>query len=153
MADKQRTGYSPCGDYQVRIPHLVTLPQRITPDLCSMLKKYHPIYLNTHFNHPKEITKDAKKAAEMLSDSGISIGNQMVLLNGINNNKFIVQCLNHELLKIRVRPYYIFHPKQVKGTGHFLCSVDEGMEILEHLRGRTSGMAIPTYIINALGSR
>ena len=130
---------------------LVTLPQRITPDLCSMLKKYHPIYLNTHFNHPKEITKDAKKAAEMLSDSGISIGNQMVLLNGINNNKFIVQCLNHELLKIRVRPYYIFHPKQVKGTGHFLCSVDEGMEILEHLRGRTSGMAIPTYIIIAPG--
>lgn len=130
---------------------LVTLPQRITPALCDMLKKHHPIYVNTHFNHPKEITKDAKRAAEMLANSGISIGNQMVLLNGINNDKFIVQNLNHELLKIRVRPYYIFHPKQVQGTGHFLCSVDDGIEIMEHLRGRTSGMAIPTYIINAPG--
>ncbi|HHY83090.1 MAG TPA: glutamate 2,3-aminomutase [Clostridiales bacterium] len=130
---------------------IVTLPQRITPQLCSMLKKYHPIYINTHFNHPKEITRDAKRAAEMLADSGIPLGNQMVLLNGVNNDKYIVQCLNHELLKIRVRPYYIFHPKQVKGTSHFLCSVDEGIEIMEHLRGRTSGMAIPTYIINAPG--
>ncbi len=128
---------------------LVTLPQRVTQDLCDMLKKYHPIYVNTHFNHPKEVTKDSKKAAEMLANSGISIGNQMVLLNGVNNNKYVVQCLNHELLKIRVRPYYIFHPKRVKGTGHFMCSVDEGLEIMEHLRGRTSGMAIPTYIINA----
>jgi glutamate 2,3-aminomutase len=130
---------------------LVTLPQRITPELCDMLKKYHPIYVNTHFNHPKEITPDAKRAAEMLADSGISIGNQMVLLNGINNYKYIVQNLNHELLKIRVRPYYIFHAKQVKGTEHFQCSVDDGIEIMEHLRGRTSGMAIPTYIINAPG--
>jgi len=130
---------------------LVTLPQRITPDLCNMLKKYHPIYVNTHFNHPKEITQDAKRAAEMLANSGISIGNQMVLLNGINNDKYVVQNLNHELLKIRVRPYYIFHAKQVKGTEHFQCSVDDGIEIMEHLRGRTSGMAIPTYIINAPG--
>lgn len=130
---------------------IVTLPQRITPALCNMLKKYHPIFVNTHFNHPKEITIDSKRAAEMLADSGISVGNQMVLLNGINNNKYIVQYLNHELLKIRIRPYYIFHPKQVKGTGHFLCSVDDGLEIMEHLRGHTSGMAIPTYIINAPG--
>lgn len=130
---------------------LVTLPQRITPDLCNMLKKYHPIYVNTHFNHPKEITQDAKRAAEMLANSGISIGNQMVLLNGINNDKYVVQNLNHELLKIRVRPYYIFHAKQVKGTEHLQCSVDDGIEIMEHLRGRTSGMAIPTYIINAPG--
>lgn len=130
---------------------LVTLPQRITPELCNMLKKYHPLYINTHFNHPQEITEDSKRAAELLANSGISIGNQMVLLNGINNNKYIVQCLNHELLKIRIRPYYIFHPKSVKGTEHFLCSIDEGIEIMEHLRGRTSGMAIPTYIVNAPG--
>ena len=130
---------------------LVTLPQRITPQLCAMLKKYHPLYINTHFNHPQEVTGDAKRAAGMLADSGISIGNQMVLLNGINNNKYLVQCLNHELLKIRVRPYYIFHPKQVKGTSHFLCSIDDGLEIMEHLRGHTSGMAIPTYILNAPG--
>lgn len=128
---------------------IVTLPQRITPQLCEMLKKYHPLYINTHFNHPKEITTDSKKAAEMLADSGISIGNQMVLLNGVNNDKHVVKCLNHEMLKIRVRPYYIFHPKRVKGTGHFMCSIDEGLEIMEHLRGQTSGMAIPTYIINA----
>lgn len=130
---------------------IVTMPQRITGKLCAMLKKYHPIYVNTHFNHPKEVTKDAKKAAEMLADNGITIGNQMVLLNGVNNDKYVVQCLNHELLKIRVRPYYIFHPKRVVGTGHFMCSIDEGIEIMEQLRGRTSGMAIPTYIINAPG--
>ncbi len=130
---------------------LVTLPQRVTPALCAMLKKYHPLYINTHFNHPQEVTMEAKQAAEMLLDHGISIGNQMVLLNGVNNDKYIVQCLNHELLKIRVRPYYIFHPKQVRGTGHFLCSIDDGLKIMEHLRGHTSGMAIPTYIINAPG--
>lgn len=128
---------------------IVTLPQRITPELCAMLKKYHPIYINTHFNHPKEITHEAKRAAEMLADSGIPIGNQMVLLNGVNNDKYIVQCLNHELLNIRIKPYYIFHPKHVKGTEHFQCSIDDGIEIMEHLRGYTSGMAIPTYIVNA----
>ncbi|SFQ22453.1 glutamate 2,3-aminomutase [Caldicoprobacter faecalis] len=130
---------------------LVTLPMRITPQLCKMLKKYHPIYVNTHFNHPKEVTEDAKRAAEMLADSGIPIGNQMVLLNGVNNDKHVVMCLNHELLKIRIKPYYIFHPKQVRGTMHFQCSIDEGMEIMEYLRGNTSGLAIPTYIVNAPG--
>lgn len=130
---------------------LVAMPQRITSELCAMLKKYHPLYINTHFNHPQEVTLEAKRAAELLADHGISIGNQMVLLNGVNNDKYVVQCLNHELLKIRVRPYYIFHPKQVKGTGHFLCSMDDGLAIMEHLRGHTSGMAIPTYIVNAPG--
>ena len=130
---------------------LVAMPQRVTPALCAMLKKYHPLYINTHFNHPQEVTLEAKHAAELLADHGISVGNQMVLLNGINNDKYVVQCLNHELLKIRVRPYYIFHPKHVKGTSHFLCSIDDGLEIMEHLRGHTSGMAIPTYIVNAPG--
>lgn len=128
---------------------LVTMPQRITDNFCNMIKKYHPIYINTHFNHPMEITKETKNACEKLANAGIPLGNQAVLLNGVNNDKYVMRCLNHELLKIRVKPYYIFHSKHVKGTKHFNTSVDEGMEIMEHLRGYTSGMAIPTYIINA----
>ncbi|MEZ0537270.1 KamA family radical SAM protein [Caldicellulosiruptoraceae bacterium PP1] len=127
----------------------VTLPQRITNELVSILNKYHPIYVNTHFNHPKEITQDSQRAIEMLADAGIPLGNQMVLLKGINNDNFIVRKLNQELLKIRVKPYYIFHPKRVKGTSHFWLSIQEGLEIMESLRGRTSGMAVPTYILNA----
>ncbi|MBC5995533.1 glutamate 2,3-aminomutase [Romboutsia ilealis] len=128
---------------------LVTMPQRITDEFCEMIKKYHPIYINTHFNHPMEITEETKVACEKLANSGVPLGNQAVLLNGVNNDKFIMRCLNHELLKIRVKPYYIFHSKHVKGTKHFNTSVDDGMEIMEYLRGYTSGMAIPTYIINA----
>lgn len=128
---------------------LVTMPQRITDEFCNMIKKYHPIYINTHFNHPMEITRETKKACEKLANSGVPLGNQAVLLNGVNNDKFLMRCLNHELLKIRVKPYYIFHSKHVKGTTHFNTSIDEGMEIMEYLRGYTSGMAIPTYIINA----
>lgn len=128
---------------------LVTMPQRITDELCDMLKKYHPIYINTHFNHPMEITEESKKACEKLANAGIPLGNQAVLLNGINNDKFVMKALNHELLKIRVKPYYIFQSKHVKGTRHFNTSVDAGLEIMEYLRGFTSGLAIPTYIINA----
>ncbi len=126
----------------------VTLPQRITRDLVKILKKYHPIYVNTHFNSPREITRDSKKACEMLADAGIPLGNQMVLLNGVNNDKYVVRKLNQNLLRIRVKPYYIFHPKTVKGTSHFWVRIEEGLEIMESLRGRTSGMAIPTYIVN-----
>ena len=128
---------------------LVTMPQRITDEFCDMIKKYHPIYINTHFNHPMEITKETKEACEKLANSGVPLGNQAVLLNGVNNDKYLMKALNHELLKVRVKPYYIFHSKHVKGTSHFNTSVDEGMEIMEYLRGYTSGMAIPTYIINA----
>lgn len=128
---------------------LVTMPQRITDEFCEMIKKYHPIYINTHFNHPMEITEETKVACEKLANSGVPLGNQAVLLNGVNNDKFVMRCLNHELLKIRVKPYYIFHSKHVKGTNHFNTSIDDGMEIMEYLRGYTSGMAIPTYIINA----
>ncbi|QIB26348.1 glutamate 2,3-aminomutase [Caloranaerobacter azorensis] len=127
----------------------VTMPQRITDELVNMLKKYHPLYLNTHFNHPKEVTEEAKKACEKLANAGIPLGNQAVLLNGINNDKFVMRALNHELLKIRVKPYYIFHAKHVIGTLHFNTSLDDGLEIMEYLRGYTSGMAVPTYIINA----
>jgi len=129
----------------------VTLPQRITPELIRILKKYHPLYVNTQFNHPAEITPESKKACEMLADCGIPLGNQMVLLNKVNNDPFIVRKLNQELLKIRVKPYYIFHPKTVKGTSHFWVKVEDGLEIIESLRGRTSGMAIPTYIVNGTG--
>nr|WP_089610403.1 KamA family radical SAM protein [Dehalobacterium formicoaceticum] len=130
-----------------RVP--VTLPMRITKDLCEMLKKYHPVYINTHFNHPLEISEESKEGVERLADAGIPVGNQMVLLQGINNDKNIVKRLNQELLRVRVKPYYIFHPKSVKGTAHFKCSIDEGIEVMEHLRGYTSGLAIPQYIVNA----
>jgi len=116
-----------------------------------MLRKYHPLYINTHVNHPKEITADSKRACEKLADAGIPLGNQAVLLNGINNDKHVMKALNQDLLKIRVRPYYIFHSKHVKGTTHFNTSVNDGVEIMEYLRGYTSGLAIPTYIINAPG--
>ncbi|MDR1774834.1 MAG: glutamate 2,3-aminomutase [Clostridioides sp.] len=130
-----------------RIP--ITMPQRITDDLCNMLKKYHPIYVNTLFNHPMEVTEESKKACEKLVNAGIPMGNQAVLLNGVNNDKHVMKCLNQEILKIRVKPYYIFHGKHVKGTRHFNTSIDSGLEIMEYLRGYTSGMAIPSYIVNA----
>ena len=126
----------------------VTLPQRITKNLVDILRKYHPVFVNTHFNHPREITPEAKTACEMLADAGIPLGNQMVLLNGVNNDRYVVRKLNQKLLTIRVKPYYIFHPKTVKGTSHFWVKIEEGLEIMESLRGRTSGLAIPTYIIN-----
>lgn len=128
---------------------IVTVPQRITDRLCNMLEKYHPLYINTHFNHPMEITQESKKAADKLNNSGIPLGNQAVLLNGINNDKNIMKCLNQTLLKIRIKPYYLFHCKNIKGTRHFNTSINEGLEIMEDLRGSTSGLAIPTYIINA----
>jgi lysine 2,3-aminomutase len=126
----------------------VTLPQRVTKELVDILKKYHPVFVNTQFNHPMEVTPESKQACEMLADAGIPLGNQMVLLNGVNNNKFVVRKLNQALLKIRVKPYYIFHPKKIKGTSHFWVRIEDGLEIMESLRGRTSGLAIPTYIIN-----
>lgn len=128
---------------------LVTLPQRITLELCEILSKYHPIYVNTHFNHPKEITHEVAAACDRLSRAGVPLGNQAVLLNGINSSANIMKKLNQELLKVRVRPYYLFHAKVVRGTLHFQPKVETGLEIMEELRGSTSGMAIPTYIINA----
>ncbi len=129
----------------------ITMPQRITPELVSMLKKYHPLFVNLQFNHPAEITEESKRACALLADAGIPLGNQMVFLKGINNDRYVVQLLNEKLLTCRVRPYYIFHPKQVVGTHHFSISVSEGIEIMKYLRGHTSGLAIPTYILNAPG--
>ncbi|MDA8228265.1 MAG: glutamate 2,3-aminomutase [Desulfitobacterium hafniense] len=130
-----------------RVP--VTLPMRITDDLCKILSKYPPIYINTQFNHPKEVTEDAKLAADKLIAAGVVLGNQAVLLKGINDSPEVMRKLNQELLKIRVRPYYIFHAKNVKGTSHFIPKIQTGLKIMENLRGYTSGLAVPTYIINA----
>ena len=130
-----------------RVP--ATMPQRITDNLTKMLSKYHPLFINIQFDHPGELTKEAVSACEKLANAGIPLGNQMVFLKGINNDKYIVQLLNEGLLKARVRPYYIFHPKQVQGTKHFEIKVSEGLKIMEYLRGHTSGLAIPQYILNA----
>jgi len=126
----------------------VTMPQRITLELVDILKKYHPVFVNTHFNAVREISEESKAACERLANAGIPLGNQMVLLNKVNNDPFTVRKLNQKLLTIRVKPYYIFHPKTVKGTSRFWVTIEEGLEIMESLRGRTSGLAIPTYIVN-----
>jgi len=128
-----------------------TLPQRITPELCSMLSKYHPIWLNTHFNHPKEITPESKKAVEMLVNHGIPVGNQSVLMKGINDCPTTMKKLVHELVKIRCRPYYYYQCDLSKGLEHFRTAVEKGIEIQEALRGHTSGFAVPTFIVDAPG--
>ena len=132
-----------------RVP--VTLPQRITENLVTMLKKYSPIWISIHFNHPKEITKRCKIACDMLSDSGIPLGSQSVLLKGINDRPYIMKKLVQELLQIRVRPYYIYQCDPVKGTQHFRTPVAVGINIMEKLRGHTSGYAVPTYVIDGPG--
>lgn len=132
-----------------RIP--VTLPQRITEKLVTMLKKYSPLWMSIHFNHPKEITKRCKIACDMLADSGIPMGSQTVLLKGINDRPYIMKKLVHELLQIRVRPYYIYQCDPVKGTQHFRTPVAVGINIMEKLRGYTSGYAVPTYVIDGPG--
>ena len=129
----------------------VTLPQRITPELCNMLKKHHPIWLNTHFNHPKEITEESKRAVEMLADAGIPVGNQSVLLKGINDCPTIMKKLVQDLVKIRCRPYYFYQCDLSKGIEHFRTSVAKGIEIMEALRGHTSGYAVPVFIVDAPG--
>ncbi|MDD5166254.1 MAG: KamA family radical SAM protein [Candidatus Omnitrophica bacterium] len=132
-----------------RVP--VTLPQRITEKLVNTLKKYSPLWISIHFNHPKEITKRCKIACDMLSDSGIPLGSQTVLLKGINDRPYIMKKLMHELLQIRVRPYYIYQCDPVRGTQHFRTPVATGINIMEKLRGHTSGYAVPVYVIDGPG--
>ncbi len=127
------------------------LPHRITDRLCSMLKKYHPIYINTHFNHPWEITPESSKACEMLANAGIPVGNQMVLMKGVNDNPETVKELMQKLLRIRVRPYYMYMADETKGANHFRTSIETGLNIVENLRGHTSGLAIPHFVIDAPG--
>ena len=116
-----------------------------------MLKKYHPLYLNTHFNHPNEITPESTAACAMLADAGIHLGNQSVLMNGINDCAKVMKKLVQGLVKIRVKPYYYYQCDLARGTAHFRTSVAKGIEIYESLRGHTTGFAVPMYIIDAIG--
>ncbi len=129
----------------------VTLPQRVTVGLVRMLKKYHPLMISIHFTHPKEITDAVRRACNELADGGIPLGSQTVLLKGINDKPYVMKKLVHELLKIRVRPYYIYQCDLAMGTEHFRTSVATGIQIIEKLRGHTTGYAIPTYVIDAPG--
>jgi len=129
----------------------VVLPQRITPELCAMLKKYHPIWLNTHFNHPNEITEESAAACARLADAGIPLGNQSVLLAGVNDCVHVMKKLVNELVKIRVRPYYIYQCDLSMGLEHFRTPVSKGIEIIEGLRGHTSGYCVPTFVVDAPG--
>jgi lysine 2,3-aminomutase len=132
-----------------RVP--VFLPQRITDELCETLATYHPLWLNIHVNHPQEITPELYRACDKLSRAGIPLGNQSVLLAGINDSVHIQRELVHQLVQMRVRPYYLYQCDQVAGAGHFRTTVSKGIEIIEGLRGHTSGFAVPTYVIDAPG--
>jgi len=144
-----------------RIPHVeiirigtrvpVTLPQRITQTLTSMLKKYHPLWMSIHFTHPKEITREVRRACAMLSEAGIPLGSQTVLLRKINDRPVVMKRLMHELLKIRVRPYYIYQCDLAMGTEHFRTPIAVGINIIEKLRGHTTGYAVPSFVIDAPG--
>ena len=127
------------------------LPERITPELCATLRKYHPLYINTHFNHPDELTPAAVKGLGMLADAGVPLGCQTVLLKGVNDDADVMKELMQRLLAARVRPYYIYMCDQVAGAEHFKTSVETGLEIVKALRGWTSGLAVPHFVIDAPG--
>lgn len=127
------------------------LPERITPELCAILKQYHPCYINTHFNHPDELTPAAIKGLGMLADAGIPLGCQTVLLKGVNDDPAVMKRLMQKLLIARVRPYYIYQCDQVAGAEHFRTTIEKGLEIVRALRGWTSGLAVPHYVIDAPG--
>jgi len=128
-----------------------TLPQRITEDLCSILKKYHPLYFNIHFNHPSEITPEVEKACNMLADIGIPLGSQTVLLEGVNDDSRTMRELMVKLLKIRVKPYYIYQADMTLGTNHFRTTVEKSLSIMKDLQGHISGMGVPYFVIDAPG--
>ena len=134
-----------------RVPSV--LPMRVTEDLVAILKKYHPLYINTHFNHPREITPESSKACNLLADAGIPIGCQTVLLKGINDNSETLKKLFLGLLKIRVKPYYLFQTDLTKGTNHFRTKTSVGIDIMRNLYGHISGMAIPTFALDAPGGK
>jgi lysine 2,3-aminomutase len=132
-----------------RVP--IFLPQRITPELCRMLQKYHPLWMSVHVNHPRELTIEVRDALGRLADHGIPLGNQSVLLSGVNDDVETMRTLVHKLLMCRVRPYYLYQCDLIKGSSHLRSSVAKGIEIIEGLRGHTSGYAIPQYVIDAPG--
>jgi lysine 2,3-aminomutase len=129
-----------------RLP--VTLPYRVTDELCAMLERHHPVWVNTHFNHPKELTADAAEACDRLLRAGIPVGNQSVLLRGINDDLAVMQALCEGLVRMRVRPYYCYQAQLLEGTEHFRVPIERGIELFRGLRGRTSGFAIPTYVLD-----
>jgi lysine 2,3-aminomutase len=129
-----------------RVP--VTLPERVTPELCAVLKRYHPVYVNTHFNHPKEINSASRAATALLADAGIPLGNQTVLLKGVNDDPAVMKELMRGLLSMRIKPYYLHQMDLVKGTSHFRTQVKTGLKIMEALRGHVSGLAVPYYVID-----
>jgi lysine 2,3-aminomutase len=132
-----------------RIP--VFLPQRITPELCAMLKKYHPLFISIHSNHPRELTTEVRDALGRLADAGIPLGNQSVLLRHVNDDATVMKAHIQKLLMCRVKPYYIYQCDLIAGSAHLRASVREGIEIIEKLRGHTTGYAVPTYVIDAPG--
>lgn len=132
-----------------RVP--CTLPERITPELAAMFRRHHPLYINTHFNHPAEITPEAARASELLADAGIPLGCQTVLLRGVNDDAETIRQLMLALLKIRVRPYALYQADLTRGTSHFRTTIDTGLAIMRRLIGHTSGMAVPTYALDAPG--
>jgi len=126
-----------------------TLPQRITDKLCDMLAKYHPIWVNTHFNHPKELTEEAAKAADRMLRAGIPVGNQSVLLKGINDDRDTMKSLLHGLLKMRIRPYYLYQCDRIVGTEHFWTPLTTGLDLIDQLQGYTTGFAVPQFIVDS----
>ena len=132
-----------------RIPTF--LPQRITPDLCATLKKFHPLFISIHSNHPHELTAEVREALGRLADAGIPLGNQSVLLNGVNDDAAVMKALVQKLLMCRVKPYYLYQCDLISGSAHLRASVSRGLEIMEQLRGHTTGYAVPTYVIDAPG--
>ena len=132
-----------------RIP--IFLPQRVTPELCAMLKKHHPLFISIHTNHPRELTTEVKVALERLADAGIPLGNQSVLLRGVNDNVEIQKALVHKLLMCRVRPYYLYQCDLITGSAHLRTAVSEGVSVIEGLRGHTTGYAIPQFVVDGPG--
>lgn len=132
-----------------RVP--IFLPQRITPELCRMLAKYHPLWMSVHVNHPRELTTEVKAALERLADHGVPLGNQSVLLRGVNDDPIVYKTLVQKLLRCRVRPYYLYQCDLIKGSSHLRTSVAKGIEIIEQLRGHTTGYAVPQFVIDAPG--
>jgi lysine 2,3-aminomutase len=132
-----------------RIP--IFLPQRITPELCAMLRKYHPLFISIHSNHPRELTTEVRDALGRLADAGVPLGNQAVLLRHVNDDAIVMRALMQKLLMCRVKPYYIYQGDLISGSAHLRTSVRKGLEIMESLRGHTTGYAVPQYVIDAPG--
>jgi lysine 2,3-aminomutase len=132
-----------------RVP--IFLPQRITPELCAMLKEFHPLWMSVHVNHPKELTAEVRDALGRLADAGVPLGNQSVLLRGVNDDAAVMKTLVQKLLRCRVRPYYLYQCDLIQGSSHLRTTVAKGIEIMENLRGHTTGYAIPQYVIDGPG--